>query len=58
MGQYREAFFFIGNISVGSEYLPIIRDDCISKVQTKVSDKVEENNEPGIIYGCDISGQV
>ena len=47
----------MGNIAVGSEYLPILQNHYISKVQSKVADRVNENNAPGIIDGCAIVGQ-
>ena len=36
----RKINIYMGNIAVGSEYLPILRDRCISKVQIKVADTV------------------
>ena len=48
----------MGNIAVGSEYFPIIQYHCISKVQRKVADTVDEHHAPGVIYGCAVSGYV
>ena len=48
----------MGNIAVGSGYLSILRDICISKVQRKAADTVDDNHEPGAIDGCAVSGQV
>ena len=56
MGQYREKINI--NIAVGSEYLPIIWDHCISKVQSKLSDTVDDNHYPGVIDGCAVAGKV
>ena len=48
----------MGNIDVGSEYLTILRNKCISKVQSIVADTVDEHHAPGVIDGCDVAGQV
>ena len=56
--QYREKnSISMVNISVGSEYFPILRDHCISKVQRKVSDSVDEHHSPGVIDGCVVAGK-
>ena len=46
----------MGDIAVGSEYLPIIRYHCINKVHSKVDDRVDEHYKPGIIDRCAVSG--
>ena len=48
----------MGNISVGREYLPILRDNYISKVYIKVYDTVDDHNSPGVIDGCAVTIQV
>ena len=48
----------MGNIAVGTEYLPIIPDQCAYKVHRKVSDIVDDHYEPGVIAGYTDSGQV
>ena len=48
----------MGNISVGSEYLPILQNHCISKVQSKVADAVNGHNAPGVLDGCAVAGHV
>ena len=48
----------MGNIAVGSEYLTILRNHCIYKVQRKTDDAVDKHHATGIIDGCDVSGQV
>ena len=46
----------VGNVSVGSEYMPILQYKCISKVQSKLADTVDEHHAPGVIYGCAVAG--
>ena len=48
----------MGNISVGSEYLNILRYHCISKLQKKLANTVDGHHAPGVIEGCDVSGRV
>ena len=58
LGKYRKINISMGNISVGREYLPILRDNYISKVYIKVYDTVDDNNSPGVIDGCAVTIQV
>ena len=44
------------NIAAESEYLPILRDPCISKLQIKVSDTVDKHYAPCVIDGCAVVG--
>ena len=48
----------MGKIDVVNEYLPILQDHCIYKVQGIVADTVDEKNAPCVIDGCDVAGQV
>ena len=48
----------MGNIAVESEYLPILRDQCISKLQRKLSDKLDKHYSPGVIDGCAVAAWV
>ena len=45
------------NIAIGSEYLPILQNHCISEVQSKVAGTVDDHHAPGVIDGCDVAGQ-
>ena len=40
------------DIAVGSEYLPILRDRCIYKVQIKLVYTMDDDHAPGFIDGC------
>ena len=58
MGQYGEKYIPMGNIAVGSEYLPILQNHCIYKVQRKLADIVDGHHAPGVIDRCAVAGQV
>ena len=48
----------MGNIAVGIEYLHILQNHCIYKVQRKLADIVDGHHAPGVIDRCAVAGQV
>ena len=48
---------YMGNISAGSEYLPILRYQCIYKSRIRVSDTVGGQHVHGVIDGYSITNQ-
>ena len=47
----------MGNISAGSEYLPILRYQCIYKSRIRVADTVGGQHVHGVIDGYSITNQ-
>ena len=46
----------MGNIVAISKYFPIMWHLLITKVQIKAADTVDDNHEPGVIGGYDVTG--
>ena len=46
------------NIDVGSKYLDILQDHCITKAHSKAAEEVDNNYTPDVICGCDFMGRV
>ena len=60
IGQYREQYSNIAmrNIDVGSKYLDILQDHCITKAHSKEAYIVDEYHLTGAVSGFDVAGRV